>query len=102
MSFTYGNIASLSTQTSMAVGTATANTYGLSKQEGQALAVTNMLEKDDDKSLVSSLMGSGKKSKSGLLNKKDLMAIGGAAIHQAGGGLGLNANGSGGIIGIKV
>lgn len=100
MSFTYGNIASLSTQASMAMGQSTASSLGLSKQEGNALAVTNMLNKDDDDSLVKGLMGSTKKSKPGMVSKSTLMTLGNAAAAKA--GIGLNANGSGGILGIKV
>jgi hypothetical protein len=97
MALTIGGLANLSTSTSQLIGQSQAQTMGLGKQEGNALALTNLMEKDDDKGLVGNLLKTGQNKKStgmGALSKSssrlrgtglknDLMAIGGAMTANA-------------------
>jgi hypothetical protein len=97
MAITIGNLANLSTSTSMLTGQAQATSLGLSKEDGNNLGLTNLLSKDDDKGLIGNLLDTGGKKKStglGALSKSssrlrgtglknDLMAIGGAMTANA-------------------
>lgn len=81
MGLTFSNIARIGAQSAMASGQAQANSLGLGQQEANALAVTSMVQRDDDKT-INTLMG-GNKSGSRLRGnglKSDLMAIGQAAL----------------------
>lgn len=97
MAITIGGLANLSTSTSQLIGQSQAKTMGLGKNEGNALAITNLMEKDEKKGLVGSLLNTGDDKKTtgmGALSKSssrlrgsglknDLMAIGGAMTANA-------------------
>lgn len=67
MAFTFGSLANISTQSAMNSAQSQANTYGLSNEETNALAIGNLMDQDEEKSLVGKLMGGNKnKNKIGI------------------------------------
>ncbi len=111
MALTIGNMANIETGSSLVKGQSQANSMGLGESSGNALALTNLMEKDDGQGLIGNLLkpatteantiGGNKKgalsrSHSRLRGqglKNDLMNIGGA--------LTANALGSGMSTGLK-
>ncbi|MFH1060352.1 MAG: hypothetical protein V1797_16945 [Pseudomonadota bacterium] len=101
MGLTFANIANVGAQTALATGQAQASSLGLGQTEAKALAVTSLVQRDEDKT-INTLMG-GAKSGGRLRGnglKKDLMAIGQAALVKGpgrgagGGNSGLGGGGS--------
>ena len=111
MALTIGNLANVEAGSSLITGHAQSNAMGLGKTSGNALALTNLMEKDDDQSLIGNLLkpatqqanklggsqlGALSRSHSRLRGtglKNDLINIGGA--------LTANAIGSGMAAGLK-
>ena len=97
MALTIGSLASIDAGSSMVSGQAQANSMGLGQDSGNALALTNLMQKDDDNSLVGNLMKTGLNNQSqsssalgksssrlrGQGLKNDLMNIGGAMTANA-------------------
>jgi hypothetical protein len=100
MAITFGGLAKMQTQSAMAIGQSQASSMGLGKNEGNALAISNMMGGDDDKpgaGLVSKLMGGGgmKNRLKGSAFKEDLMDIASAAVAIGPGrGTGMSASSS--------
>lgn len=57
MAFTFGSMANISTQSALSSAQSQANTYGLSSNETNALAIDNLMNQDEEKSMVGKLMG---------------------------------------------
>ncbi len=57
MAFTFGSMANISTQSALSSAQSQANTYGLGSDETNALAIGNLMDQDEEKSLVGKLMG---------------------------------------------
>ena len=88
---TYGNIASIQSQSSMAIGQAQAGSMGLGETEANALGVTNLMGGSDEKEgglVTKTLEMMNKKEKGGslMMSQKDQMSVLNA-------GLGLNKGG---------
>lgn len=117
MALTIGTMAKLEVQTALTMGRAQAADMGLGSKSAGALSINNLMQRQDQKGLMSKLMSSGigigKSGSKGLgLSSsrlrgtgltKDLMAIGKAALAIGPGrGTGLSASSSlrpsGGII----
>ena len=105
MGFTFSNIAKVGAQSAMAVGQAQAKGMGLGQKEANALAVTNLVQRDDGDKTIGVLMGGAKKGGRlrGAAFKQDLMDIGQAALVKGPGrGVGKSAasslGGSGSIL----
>lgn len=98
MGFTFSNIAKVSAQSAMAVGQAQAGGMGLGQKEANALAVTNLAQRDDGGKTISGLMGGAKQGGRlrGAAFKRDLMDIGQAALVK-GPGRGASQSASSGL-----
>ncbi|KIX14886.1 hypothetical protein [Dethiosulfatarculus sandiegensis] len=97
MAVTFGNMAKISAQSSMAIGNAQASSMGLGQQSANALAITDLMGgKDDQKGMIGTLLSSGTENRmKGDAFKNDLMAIGQAAVVTGPGrGVGLSASSS--------
>ena len=98
MAITFGGLANMQTQSALAMGQSQASSMGLGKQEGDALAISNLMGGDDQgtgSGLVSKLMsGGGMKNRlQGSAFKEDLMDIASAAVAIGPGrGSGLSAS----------
>lgn len=100
MAITFGGLANMQTQSALAIGQSQASSMGLGKQEGNALAISNLMGGDDEgfgTGLVSKLMsGGGMKNRlKGSAFKQDLMDLASAALEIGPGrGTGLSASSS--------
>ncbi len=100
MAITFGGIAKMQTQSALALGQAQAGSMGLGKQEGNALAISNLMGGQDQGpggGLVNKLLGSGgmKSHLKGSGFKQDLMDLANAAaVIGPGRGKGLSASSS--------
>ena len=100
MAITFGGLANMQTQSALAIGQSQASSMGLGEDEGNALAISNMMGDDDEgvgTNLVSKLMGSGgsKNRLQGSAFKEDLQDIAAAALEIGPGrGTGLSASSS--------
>ncbi len=100
MAITFGGLAKMQTQSALAVGQSQASSMGLGKQEGNALAISNMMGGEEEglgEGLVSKLMsGGGMKNRlKGSAFKQDLKDIAGAAMAIGPGrGSGMSASSS--------
>jgi hypothetical protein len=100
MAITFGGLANMQTQSAMALGQAQASSMGLGKDEGNALAISNMMGGEEEgvgAGLVSKLMGGGgmKNRLRGSAFKEDLMDIASAAMATGPGrGTGMSASSS--------
>ncbi|MBU1349329.1 hypothetical protein KJ781_04650 [Patescibacteria group bacterium] len=100
MAITFGGLANMQTQSALAIGQSQASSMGLGKDEGNALAISNMMGGDDEKpgeGLVNKLMSGGgmKNRMKGSAFKQDLQDIAGAALAIGPGrGSGMSASSS--------
>jgi hypothetical protein len=100
MAITFGGLANMQTQSALAIGQSQASNLGLSQDEGNALAISNMMGSEDEglgAGLVNKLMsGGGMKNRlQGSAFKQDLMDIASAAVEIGPGrGTGLSASSS--------
>ncbi len=100
MAITFGGLANMQTQSALAIGQSQASSMGLGKQEGNALAISNLMGGDDEgpgSGLVSKLMSGGgmKNRMKGSAFKQDLMDIASAAVAIGPGrGTGMSASSS--------
>jgi len=104
---TISSMANLEAKTAMTLGTAQAGSMGLGQESAGALGITSLMNREDEgQGLMKTLLNSGGKSRlKGAGLKKDLMAIGQAALPGAGSGMGLNLMGSddgGSILSLKI
>ena len=101
MAITFGGLANMQSQSALAIGQSQASNLGLSEDEGNALAISNLMDSEEE-SLVSKLMGSGGSQNrlSGSALTEDLQDIAAAALEiGSGSGASLSSSSSSSLTG---